>query len=81
MTEKTISSDKKLTKLDAPPVPKKCGDTEDVKSTNSKPNRRAKVRRKVKLPRLKLGDLVAQVTEENTHEEISTGSAVGNEIW
>ena len=59
MTEKTISSEKKLTKLDAPPVPEKCSDKEDVKATNSKPHRRAKVRRTAKLPHPKLADLVA----------------------
>ena len=81
MTEKTISTEKKLTKLDAPPVPEKCDDKEDVKATNSAPHRRTKTQRTVKLPRQKLADLVAQVTEENAHGEISTGSAVGNEIW
>ena len=81
MTEKTIPSKKKLTQLDVPLTPEKCGDKEDVKATSGKPHRGVKVRRTVKLPRLKLADLAAQVTEENAHEEISTGSAVGNEVW
>ena len=79
MAEKTIASKKKFTKFNAPLIPEKCGDKEDVKATNSKPHRRAKVRRTVKLPRLKLEDLVAEVTAENTHGEVSTGPAVGNE--
>ena len=81
MAEKTISSKEKLSKLNTPLIPEKCSDKEDVKATISKPHRCAKVRRTVKLPRLKLADLVAQVTEENAHREVSTGSAVGNEIW
>jgi antitoxin MazE len=32
-------------------------------------------------PELKLDDLLAQVTEENLHQEVDTGSAIGNEIW
>lgn len=81
MAEKTIYSEKTSTQLDVPPTREKCGDKEDVKATNSKPHQHAKIRRTVKLPRLKLEDLLAQVTEENTHEEISTGSTVGNEVW
>lgn len=80
MGEKTISSEEKLSKLNTPLIPEKCSDTENVKAISSKPHRRAKVRRTVKLPRLKLADLVSQVTEENAHEEISTGPAVGNEV-
>ena len=81
MAEKTISSEEKLTKLNTPLIPEKCSDKEDVKATISKPHRRARVRRTVKLPRLKLEDLVAEVTEENTHGEVPTGPAVGNEVW
>ena len=81
MGEKTISSERKLTKFDAPPIPEKCSEKNDVKGTNSKPHQHAKVRCTVKLPRLKLEDLVAQVTEENAHGEVSTGLAVGNEVW
>ena len=81
MTEKTISSEKKLTKLNAPQIPEKRDDKEDVKAINGNPHRRAKVRRTVKLPRLKLEDLVSQITEKNAHKEISTGPAVGNEVW
>lgn len=32
-------------------------------------------------PRLKLDDLLAQVTEDNLHREVDTGSAVGREMW
>ena len=81
MREKTRSSEKKLKKLNASLRPRKCSDKEDVKATNTNPHQCAKTRRTVKLPRLKLEDLVAQVTEENVHGEISTGPAVGNEIW
>jgi hypothetical protein len=81
MAEKTTSSEKTPTQLDVPPTREKCGDKEDVKATSGKPHQGVKVRRTVKLPRLKLADLVAQVTEENAHEEISTGPAVGNEVW
>ena len=81
MKEKTGSSEKALTQLDVPPISEKCSDKEEVKETNSKPHQHAKIRRTAKLPRLKLADLVAQVTEENAHSETSTGSAVGNEIW
>ena len=67
-------------KLDVPSIPKKCRKKEGIKTTSSGSHQRAKIRRTVKLPRLKLEDLVAQVTEENAHEEIPTGSAVGNEV-
>lgn len=80
MREKTVSSEKKLTKFNVPPSSEKCSEKEDAKVTNSKPHRHAKVRPTVKLPRLKLEDLVAQVTEENAHKEIPTGPAVGNEV-
>ena len=79
MREKTISD--KLTKLNAPQIPERGDDKEDVKAINSNPYQRSKVRRTVKLPPLKLEDLVAQITEENAHKEISTGPAVGNEVW
>ncbi len=32
-------------------------------------------------PRLKLDDLLAQVTEHNLHGEVDTGPAVGREEW
>ena len=80
MTEKTIFSKKKLTKLDASLITEKCSDQEDVKVPNSKSHRCLKARRTVKLPRQKLTDLVAQVTEENTHGEISIGPIAGNEV-
>jgi antitoxin component of MazEF toxin-antitoxin module len=81
MIEKSPPSEKKLTKFEVPLTREKCSDKEDIKATNSKHHRSAKVRRTVKLPRLKLEDLVSQITEENAHKEISTGPAVGNEIW
>lgn len=81
MGEKTISYEKKLTKLNAPLIPEKCSDKADVKAAISKPHQRAKVRRTVKLPRLKLADLVTEVTEENAHREVCTGTVVGNEAW
>ena len=81
MEQKMISSEEKLTKFDASLVSKKCDNQEDVKATDSNPHQCAKTRRTVKLPRLKLKDLVAQATEENVHKEIPTGPAVGNEIW
>ncbi len=80
MREKTISSEEKLTKLNTPLIPEECSDKADIKSINNEPNRRARARCTVKLPPLKLEDLVAQITEENAHKEISTGPAVGNEI-
>ena len=81
MKEKTISSEEKLTKLNAPQITEKRDDKEDVKMASSSSHQRVKARRKVKLPHLKLEDLVAQITEENAHKEISTGPAVGNEVW
>ena len=81
MREKTLPSEKNLTKFDTPLIPEKCRDKSDGKVTNSTPHQRAKTRRTVKLPRLKLEDLVAQITEENAPKEISTGPAVGNEVW
>lgn len=80
MPKRRISSEKKLTKLDVSLIPKKHGEKKNVKATNNHPHQCTKIRRTVKLPRLKLEDLVAQVTEENAHEEISTGPAVGNEV-
>lgn len=81
MKEKTVPSEKERMKMDVSSTRKKCGKKEGIKTTGSGSHQRAKIRRTVKLPRLKLEDLVAQVTEENAHEEISTGSAVGNEVW
>lgn len=68
--KKTISSEEKLTKLNAPQIPEKRDDKEDVKAINGNFHQRAKVHRRVKLPRLKLEDLVFQITEE-THIEKS----------
>ena len=81
MTEKTIPSKKKLKNPNVSLRPEKWSDKESVKAINSKPHQCPKTRRTVKLPRLKLEDLVAQVTEENAHGEVSTGPAVGNEVW
>ena len=81
MTEKTTTPEEKSTKLDISLTPEKCGDKKNIKAKNSSPHQCTKVRRTVKLPRLKLEDLVTQVTEENAHKEISTGPAVGNEVW
>ena len=81
MAEKMTSSEKNLTKLDASLIREECSAKEDVKVASSSSHQRTKVRRRVKLPHLKLEDLVAQVTEENAHKEISTGPAVGNEVW
>lgn len=81
MSEKMISSEKNLKKINVPLKSEKCSDGEDVKATTTKPQQCVKTRRTVKSPRLKLEDLVAQVIEENTHKEIATGPAVGNEIW
>ena len=33
------------------------------------------------LPEISLDELLAGVTDENTHEEIRTGPPVGNEVW
>ncbi len=71
----------KLTKLNASQIPEKRDDKEDVKGIKGNSHQQTKVRRRVKLPRLKLEDLVSQITEENAHKEISTGPAVGNEVW
>ena len=81
MQKKTIPSDEKLTKRNAPQLREKRNDKENVKAINDNPHQQAQVRRTVKLPRLKLEDLVSQITEENAHKEISTGPAVGNEVW
>ena len=32
-------------------------------------------------PELTLEDLLAQITEENLHQEVETGAAVGQEFW
>lgn len=81
MAGKTISPEKDLTKRDASLIPEKCSAKEDIKMASSSSHQRTKVRHKMKLPRLKLEDLISQVTEENAHREISTGPAVGNEVW
>lgn len=32
-------------------------------------------------PKLSIHDLIAQITPENRHDYIETGSPVGNEVW
>ncbi len=32
-------------------------------------------------PKFTLNQLLAQVTEDNLHHEVNTGSAVGAEVW
>ena len=32
-------------------------------------------------PKFRLKQLMAQITDENLHNEVDTGSAVGHEIW
>ena len=32
-------------------------------------------------PALTLEELLAQITDENLHEEVETGTAVGGEVW
>lgn len=81
MREKTLPSEKNSTKFDASLTPEKCSDKADVKVASSSSHQHTKVHRGVKLSRLKLEDLVSQITEENAHKEISTGPAVGNEVW
>lgn len=80
MAAKITTSEKDMTKLDIPFVPEKSLPGENIETTK-KEHQRAKSRRTVKLPRLRLADLVSEVTEENAHSEISTGQAAGNEIW
>ncbi len=81
MAKKIVSSEKKLRKLNVPLKSEKCSDGKNVKTTTTEHQQCVKTRRTMKLPRLKLEALVAQVTEENAHKEISTGPAVGNEVW
>ncbi len=81
MAAKITTSEKDMTKLDIPFVSEKSLHGENIEVTKKKGHQRAKSRRTVKLPRLKLAELVSQVTEENAHGEISTGQAVGNEVW
>ncbi|MDY6991980.1 MAG: AbrB/MazE/SpoVT family DNA-binding domain-containing protein [Pseudomonadota bacterium] len=35
----------------------------------------------IKKPQLTLEQLLAGITEHNVHAEVSTGDAVGNEVW
>lgn len=35
----------------------------------------------IKVPRYTLEELVAQITEENRHDEVDWGPPVGNEFW
>ncbi len=81
MKEKMTTCEKEPTNLNVPFVRKKSLPGENVETTKDESYQRSEIRRTVKLPRLKLEDLISQVTEENAHGEISTGQAVGNEIW
>lgn len=81
MKEKMTTREKEPTNLNVPFVPKKSLPGKNVEKIKEEGHQRSEIRRKVKLPRLKLEDLISQVTEENAHGEISTGQAVGNEIW
>lgn len=81
MIEKMTTPKKEPTKLDVSFISEKSSTGENAEEAKSKTHQQSKIRRAVKLPRLKLEDLVSQVTEENAHREISTGQAVGNEVW
>ena len=81
MSTKITNPEKDHANFDIPIVPGKSLHEENIESTKKKVYQRTTSRRLVKLPRLKLRDLVSQVTEENAHCEISTGKAVGNEVW
>ncbi|MCB0192112.1 MAG: AbrB/MazE/SpoVT family DNA-binding domain-containing protein [Anaerolineae bacterium] len=35
----------------------------------------------VVVPEYSLDDFLADITEENLHQEVETGPAVGNEVW
>ncbi len=37
--------------------------------------------RPLPIPDLTLEDLLAQITDENLHDEVETGTAVGGEVW
>lgn len=75
MENKTTNPEKEYTKFEISFVPE-----DDNKALNSKSHQRDKICRTVKLPRLKLENLVSQITEENAHSEISTGQAIGIEV-
>ena len=81
MQKKKITSERELAKVDAFSGAERNVHSKDVQAIKGKSSQERKNRCKVKLPVLKLEDLVAQVTEENAHKEVSTGPAVGNEIW
>ena len=81
MSKKKITSERELAKVDAFSVAERNVHNEDVKAIKGKSSQERKNRCQVKLPVLKLEDLVDQVTEENAHKEVSTGPSVGNEIW
>ncbi len=81
MSAKLTNTEKDNTNLDIVIVSGKNLPEENIESTTKKAYKRSTSRRSVKLPRLKLVELVSQVTEENAHIEISTGQAAGNETW
>ncbi len=72
MRDKTTPQNNDPTKLNVPLVPVNGINFEDANARNCTTDQKSKTRRSVKLPRLKLADLVSQVNEENTHGEIST---------
>ena len=53
----------------------------EAKTDEFGPPRREKGNYPLKRPNYTLDDLLAQVTEDNVHEEIDTGPAVGKEEW
>lgn len=81
MGEKAMTNDKDSPNLDLPFVPEEYQSQKHKETAARKVGQRTKCPRTVKLPRLKLADLVSQITEKNAHSEISTGQAVGNEVW
>ncbi len=54
---------------------------EAVKSGKLKPHRPEPVRTRSKNPKYSLDELLSQLNDDNRHEEVETGSAVGNEEW
>ena len=66
MKEKMTTREKEPAELNVPFIPKKSLPRENVETTKEESYQRSEIHRTVKLPRLKLEDLVSQVTEE-TH--------------
>ena len=55
-------------------------DAADVDTRDLKPHRPEPIRQRRKLP-YTLEELLAQMTDDNSHAEIDTGPAVGSEVW